>query len=462
MSNNGKMILSAALMHGLGNQRGAWRIRKGDPTDYLSPDFYADLARTAEAGKLHVLFLAETMTYQLTNGTAPSGAMDTVATLAYMAAVTSRIGLVGTSTTTYNQPYDLARRFATLDHLSRGRVGWNSVTGAESMTADMYGTVPHPPADERYRRADEFIDVVAALWNSWEADAMVGDKDAGIFADTDKVHEINHVGKYFAVRGPMPFMRSRQGRPVIFHAGSSPEGRAQASRVADVVFTAQHTIEGAREFRTDIRNRAAAWGRDPDLVKVLPGMHVIMGRTMDEAEDRKAASDEALPIEQKLRSMAQRTGFTVDFLRERLDEPFPVDELIPDADLKFGTGWRRSTVELAVKEQLTVRQLLSKAPSAHHHIVGNAAMVADAMEERLEAGAADGFTMMIDVLPEGMHDLVELLVPELQRRGLHQKEYGHATLRSALGIGEARPLPKVPGSFAAADLPHGPSPHRLS
>jgi len=443
MSNSGKMILSAALMHGLGNQGGAWRMRKGDATDYLTPEFYADLARMAEAGKLHVLFLAETMTYQLTNGKGPSGAMDTVATLAYMAAVTSQIGLVGTSTTTYNQPYDLARRFATLDHLSRGRVGWNSVTGAESATADMFGTLAHPPAEERYKRADEFIDVVAALWESWEPDAMVGDKESGVFADTSKVHEINHVGQYFSVRGPMPFMGSRQGRPVIFHAGSSPEGRAQASRAADVVFTAQHTIEGAREFRMDIRNRAAAWGRDPDSVKVLPGMNVILGRTMEEAEDKKAISDEALPIEQKLRSMAQRTGFTVEFLRERLDEPFPVDQLIPDDQLKFGTGWRRSTVELAVKEQLTVRQLLSKAPSAHHHIVGTAAMVADAMQERLEAGAADGFTMMIDVLPEGMHDIVELLVPELQRRGMLHTDYEHTTLRETLGLGHPMPLPKA-------------------
>lgn len=451
MPKSKKMILSAALMHGLGNQGSAWRVRGGPATDYISPGLYVELARQAEAAKLHALFLAEQMVPNPGSiADRPCGALDTVSVLSFMAALTKHIGLVGTGSTTYNYPYDLARRFATLDNLSNGRLGWNSVTTAHAATAQMFGSDQHLQAGDRYERADEFIDVVAALWESWEPDAIVDDKDRGIFADPSKIHEINHVGEHFSVLGPLPFPGSRQGRPVIFHAGSSPSGRDQAARVADVVFTAQHTTEGAIEFRTDIRKRAAGYGRDPDTVKVLPGINVVLGWTADEANRKKAVLEEALPIDQKLRSMSFRTGLSIEILRDHLDRPFPIDKLAPDDQLQGGTGWRKSTIDLATAENLTVRQLLARAPSGHHHIVGTAETVADAMIERMEAGAADGFTLMIDVLPEGMKDIATLLVPELQRRGIFHTDYEHSTLRDSLGIGAPRPLParqagKVPG-----------------
>ena len=410
------MILSAALMHGLGAQPGAWRVRQGPSTDYVSPDMYAAIARKAEEGKLHVLFLAEQITNLEAGTQRPCGAMDTAAVLSYMAAVTSRIGLVGTASTTYNQPYDIARRFATVDHLSKGRVGWNAVTTAHDVAAQMFGTSAHLEASERYRRADEFLDVVIKLWESWEPGALVDDKENNKFADPNKIRAINHSGEHFAVRGPLPFIRSRQGRPVIFHAGSSPAGRDQAAQFADVVFTAQHTIEGAKEFRTDVRRRAEGHGRHPDSIKILPGMNVILGETPEEAKRKKFALDNALTLEQLLKGMARRTGISIDILRDHLDRPFPIAELPSDEELKNGVGWRRSIIQLVVSENLTVREVLTRAPSAHHHIVGTAATVADAMEERLEAKAADGFTMMVDVLPEGVDDIVNLLVPELQRR----------------------------------------------
>jgi FMN-dependent oxidoreductase (nitrilotriacetate monooxygenase family) len=435
MAEKGKMILSAALMHGLGHQPGAWRVRKGAASDYVSPDMYAEMARKAEAGKLHVLFLAEQITNREVGAERPCGALDTAAVLSFMAAVTEHIGLVGTASTTYNQPYDVARRFATADHLSKGRVGWNAVTTAHAVAAEMFGSGTHPEAPQRYSRADEFIDVVIKLWESWEPDALVGDKENAVFADPDKVHPIHHSGENFTVRGPLPFMRSRQGRPVIFHAGSSPAGRDQAAKFADVVFTAQHTTEGAKEFRTDLRRRAAGHGRDPDSIKILPGMNVILGRTADEAKRKKAALDNALTLDQLLDAMARRTGVSVAILRDHLDRAFPIDALPSDEELKNGVGWRKSVIDLAVSENLTVRELLTRAPSAHHHLVGTAAAVADAMEERLEAHAADGFTMMVDMLPEGLDDIVNLLVPELQRRGLFHKEYGHRYLRDMLGLG---------------------------
>ncbi len=423
------MILSAALMHGLGHQPGAWRVRRGSSADYVSPDMYGAIARKAEEGKLHVLFLAEQITNQEVGAQRPCGAMDTASVLSFMAAVTNRIGLVGTASTTYNQPYDLARRFATVDHLSKGRVGWNCVTTAHAVAAQMFGTGNHPEAPERYSRADEFLEVVTRLWESWEPDALVDDKKNNIFADPSKIHAINYSGENFTVRGPLPFIRSRQGRPVIFHAGSSPIGREQAARFADVVFTAQHTTEGAKAFRSDMRQRAETHGRHPNSIKILPGMNVILGETLDDAKRKKAALDSALTLEQLLATMARIMGVSADFLRKHLDGPLPVSELPTDEELKNGIGWRKSIIDLATSEKLTVRELLTRAPSSHHHIVGTAAMVADAMEERLEAKAADGFTMMVDMLPEGVDDIVNLLVPELQRRGLFHKEYQHQYLR---------------------------------
>jgi FMN-dependent oxidoreductase (nitrilotriacetate monooxygenase family) len=259
-------------------------------------------------------------------GTArPCGAMDTVAVLSFMAAVTSRVGLVGTASTTYNQPYDLARRFSTLDRLARGRIGWNSVITANAWTARMFGggsgVDEHPEASERYARADEFLDVVTELWASWEDGALVGDKEQGIFADPARVHEINYQGKFFDVLGPAPFPPSSQGRPVLFHAGSSDPGRDQAARCADVLFTPQHTKEGAAEYRDDIRARAARYGRNPDLIKILPGIMVMLGGTMEEAEAKKRAIFDAQPIEMKVRSLARSTGLTAEQIQEHMDSP---------------------------------------------------------------------------------------------------------------------------------------------
>jgi FMN-dependent oxidoreductase (nitrilotriacetate monooxygenase family) len=346
-----------------------------------------------------------------------------------MAGATSRIGLVGTATTTYNHPYDVARRFATLDHLSGGRAAWNSVATFLPPVAALFGDKNLPDHSKRYARADEFISVVQQLWDSWESDALIGDKTANVFAAKDKVHPIDHVGQHFSVRGTLPFPRPPQGRPVIFQAGSSPEGRDQAAKFADVVFTAQHLMDDAIEFRTDMRARAKAYGRE---VKILPGILAIMGATDAQAQARRQLLDEALGLGPELLKLSRRVGVAVDALE--LDKPFPVHLLCPDEEFTGSSGFRRTLVNLAVKENLTVRELIGRYGGGHQQIVGTPQMVADIIQRWIDAGAADGFNIMVDMLPSGIDDVVDLLVPELQRRGLFHLDYEGTTLRENLGL----------------------------
>ncbi|MEI9987021.1 MAG: NtaA/DmoA family FMN-dependent monooxygenase [Aliidongia sp.] len=426
------MILSAALMHGVGIHLGAWMAREGDAADYVSGSFYRGLARTAEAGKLHALFLAEQITNQENGVDRPCGTLDTAVTLSLMAGVTEKIGLVGTASTTYNTPYELARRFGTLDHLSGGRVGWNSIATQNPHVAEQFGTGVHPDHEERYERADEFIDVVVQLWDSWKPGALVGDKRNGVFGRADLVSEINHVGKYYAVKGPLPFPRTPQGRPVIFQAGSSPLGREQAAKFADCVFTAQHLKEDGVEFRSDMRRRVAAIGRHPDSIKILPGLSVILGETEEKAWARKKRLEEVLGFGPNIAKLARRIGMPAEVLE--LDKPLPLDKIVPEAEFKGSIGFRRSILNLAAKENLTVRELSLRYGGGHQEVVGTPEQVADIMQEWMTAGAADGFTLMIDMLPSGLDQVVELLVPELQRRGLFHRDYEHATLSASLGL----------------------------
>ena len=441
------MILTAALMHGLGMHLGAWMARPGDVSDYVSPDMYLHLAKTAEKGKLHAVFLAEQMTNQENGVDRPCGTLDTVAVLSLMAAVTTHVGLVGTATTTYNEPYELARRFATLDHLTKGRTGWNSIATQNPHVKEQFGGGTPPGNEERYERADEFIEVVLKLWDSWEADALVGDRENKIFARADRVHEINHTGKYFSVRGPLPFPRAPQGRPVVFQAGSSPLGRDQAARYADCVFTAQHLLEDAIAFRNDMRQRAISYGRDPDQIKVLPGVSLILGDTEENAWRRKKELEEVLGVGPHISKLARRVGFDPTGLN--IDEPIPAERLMPEKDFKGSIGFRRSILNLSYSEKLSIRELSLRYGGGHHEVIGTPEQVAGIMEERYRLGGADGFTLMIDMLPSGLDDAVALLVPELQRRGLFHTEYEHNTLRSSLGLGKTGDEKRSPQLLAS-------------
>jgi FMN-dependent oxidoreductase (nitrilotriacetate monooxygenase family) len=426
------MVLFAALMHGLGIHLGAWMARDGDAGDYVSGDFYRGLARTAEAGKLHALFLAEQITNQENGVDRPCGTLDTGIALSFMAAATRKIGLVGTASTTYNTPYELARRFATLDHLSAGRAGWNSIATQNPHTAQQFGAAGHPDHGERYERADEFIGVVLKLWDSWEEGALVGDKMNAVFGRADLVHEINHAGKYYTVKGPLPFPRTPQGRPVIFQAGSSPLGRQQAAKFADCVFTAQHLKEDGIDFRTDMRRRAADIGRHPDSIKILPGMSVILGQTEEKAWARKKKLEEVLGFGPNLAKLARRIGVPVEALE--LDKPLPLDKVVPESEFRGSIGFRRSILNLAAKGGLSVRELSLRYGGGHQEVVGTPKQVADIMQDWMQAGAADGFTLMVDMLPSGLEQIVELLVPELQKRGMFHEDYAHDSLSTSLGL----------------------------
>jgi FMN-dependent oxidoreductase (nitrilotriacetate monooxygenase family) len=425
------LILNAAVL-GVGMHPAAWRFRRDPAFSSIGLDFYQELGRLAEAASLHALFLADTLAVNEENFERPNlGAMDPVMALAAIAGVTSHLGLVATASTSYNDPFNLARRFATLDHLSRGRAGWNVVTTFVPDVAPNFGKEPLPPAESRYERAEEFVDVVKALWHSWSPEALIGNKHSGVYVDAAQVRTLDHHGKHFDVRGPLTLPPSAQGSPVLFQPGSSNAGRSLAARTADVIFTAQNTLAGAQAFRRDIRERAQAFGRDPDQVKVLPGLVAILGGTQAEAEQRKHTLDE-LGGQAELKKLALRVGVPVSDLV--LDKPLPLEKIRGNTSFKGAEGFRNAAVELGVREALTVREILYRNGGGHLQVVGTPEQVADTIEHWYRNQGADGFNLMIDVLPEGLGDFTTEVVPLLQARGIFRREYAGTTLRANLGL----------------------------
>lgn len=428
---SGGLILNSVVM-GLGMHPGAWRYRDGNPFDYTDIAYYQEVARLSEAGRLHAIFLADTLAVSEENFERPNlGAMDPTIVLAALAGATEHVGLVATTSTTYNEPYNIARRFASLDHLSGGRAAWNIVTTFVPDVAANFGDTALPNHDARYERATEAVDIVLRLWASWEDEALIGDKAAGKFADGAHVHPIDHVGAHYSVRGPLTLPRSPQGWPVLFQAGASEPGRTLASRFADVVFTAQNTVAAAKEFRADIRRRVEANGRDPDSVKVMPGLLPILGGTEAEARARKDMLDE-LSGQAELKKLALRVGVPVDKLK--LDEPMPVELIEANTGFRGSRGFRNAAVRLASEQKLTVREVLYQNGGGHKQIVGTPEQVADLIETWHREGAADGFNLMIDVVSSGLRDFVEQVVPLLQRRGVFHRDYEGTTLRENLGL----------------------------
>lgn len=427
---NSLILITTAM--GVGMHLGAWRLRAGDPFDYLDLEFYEHIAKTAERGILHGLFLADTLALSEENLERPNlGALDPIVVLSALASVTDRLGLVATSSTTFNEPFNLARRFSALDHLSGGRAGFNVVTTFVPDVAANFGASDLPQHDNRYARAEEAMDVITALWHSWGEGALVGDKAAGVFADRDQVRSIDHAGEHFSVRGPLTLPRTRQGRPVVFQAGASEAGRQLAARTADAVFTVQNTRSAASEFRADLRRRAAGFGRNPDSVKVLPGLVPILGRTREEARDRKLALDE-LSADAELRKLALRVGVPVDALE--LDQPLPIDLIRANPSFNASHGFRDAVVRLAVEENLTVREVLYRNGGGHVQAIGTPDDVADLITDWYEADAVDGFNLMIDVLPDGLDHFVDHVVPRLQDRGVFRTGYQGNTFRDDLGL----------------------------
>ncbi|GAC02748.1 putative FMNH2-dependent monooxygenase [Gordonia namibiensis NBRC 108229] len=427
---NSLILITTAM--GVGMHLGAWRYRTGEASDYLDLEFYKHIARSAERGVLHGLFLADTLALSEENLERPNlGALDPIVVLSALASVTDRLGLVATSSTTFNEPFNLARRFSALDHLSGGRAGFNVVTTFVPDVAANFGASDLPQHDNRYARAEEAMDVITALWHSWGQDALIGDKTSGVFADREQVRPINHAGQHFSVRGPLTLPRTRQGRPVVFQAGASETGRQLAARTADAVFTVQNTRSAASEFRADLRRRAEGFGRHPDSVKVLPGLVPVIGRTREEARARKLALDE-LSADAELRKLALRVGVPVDALD--LDKPLPVDLIRANPSFNASHGFRDAVVRLAVEENLTVREVLYRNGGGHAQVVGTPDDVADLIIDWYRNGAVDGFNLMIDVLPDGLDDFVDLVVPRLQDHGVFRTSYQGTTFRDDLGL----------------------------
>ncbi|GAA2373367.1 monooxygenase [Catellatospora methionotrophica] len=434
---------------GLGGHNSAWRYGEVDPLSYLDIGYYQNIARISERGTLDAIFLADGPALAGDPGGGPSGRLEPTLVLTAIALATERIGVIATASTSYNDPYNLARRLSSLDHLSGGRAAWNIVTTAGDAAARNFGLTGAPVHDDRYGRAEEFVDIAVKLWDSWEDDAIVADRASGLFAHGDRVHTIDHEGSHFAVRGPLNVPRSPQGRPVLVQAGSSEHGKALAARRADAVFTAQTTLADGQAFYAEMKARAAAFGRDPDTLKIMPGLSTVIGGTEAEALARQAELDAFQGIEAQVGQVAQR--LQLDPRHLELDEELPW-HLIGDAlQVENGSrGFFDAQINLARRERLTVRQLAGRIRSGHRLVAGSPEQIADTLEEWFVNGAADGFNLMPDMFPSGAEVFVDHVVPILRRRGLFRTEYTGTTLRDHLGLERpASQYAAVPHAVAA-------------
>ncbi len=410
-----------------------WRYPGGWPDANFNFAHLKYFAQTLERGKFDAFFMADhlavlNMSMDALKRSATVTSFDPLTLLPALAVVTERLGLVATASTTFEQPYIIARKFASLDHLSGGRAGWNLVTTANPDAALNFGMDDQMEHDERYRRAREFYDVVTGLWDSWADDALVQDVESGVFFDPAKMHVLNHKGPYFSVRGPLNIARAPQGWPVVVQAGASEAGRQVAAETAEVIFASAIRIEDGRSLYADVKGRMRRIGRNPDHLKVLPGVLVIVGDTVAEAQAKHATLDSLVHIDSALPNLSMRLG--TDASKFALDAPLP-----PIPETNAGRSGRQAAIDLAAREGLTVRQLAQRgAGYGGLTMVGTPATIADQMEEWLVTEACDGFNVMFPFLPAGLEDFVDKVVPELQRRGLFRTEYEGKTLRENLGL----------------------------
>ncbi|GAA3090074.1 LLM class flavin-dependent oxidoreductase [Nonomuraea salmonea] len=431
------MHLNAFLM-GVGHHEAAWRHPRSAPARLTDVRHYQELARTAERGTLDSVFLADGLALAGKVRHNALGGLEPLTLLTALATVTERIGLIATVSTTYNEPFHVARKFASLDHISGGRAGWNIVTSAGEAEAANFG-VERPAHATRYARATEFLDVVTKLWDSWEDDAIVADRAAGEYADLAKIHPIDHTGEYFSVAGPLNTSRTPQGRPLLVQAGSSEDGKEFAACHAEAVFTAQQTLQDGQEFYADLKRRLAAYGRRHEDLLVLPGISPIIGSTEEEAYALEEELEELIIPAYGLAQLSYMTG--VELTEEHLDGPLPE---VP-VETEGAQSRRRLVVELARRDGLTVRQLLSRLAGGRGHrvVAGTPEQIADQLQEWFFNGAADGFNIMPPLLPSGLELFVDHVVPELRARGLFRHEYDSHTLRAHYG------LPRPPSRHAA-------------
>lgn len=441
-----QMKLGAFLMKS-GHHVAGWRHPDARADAGVSFDHYAGLARTAEQAKLDLLFISDSNAVRgpglgSIRHTWRTDFFEPFTLVAALSSITSRIGLVVTASTTFNEPFHIARKFASLDHLSKGRSGWNLVTSSNPAEALNFSGDDLPLHADRYERAHEFADVVRGLWDSWEEDAFLRDKASGSYVDPEKMHVLNHRGKHFRVQGPLTVARPPQGHPVIFQAGSSEAGKELAAATADIVFTAQQSLKEAQAFYADVKGRLGKYGRAPDDLKIMPGIFPIVGRTEQEAIEKFQQLQDLILPEVGVGQLWDILG-GVDLSNYPVDGPVPRDV----AETNNNKSRQKMLLDLAYRENMSIRKLYqhSAGGGGHWRVIGTAAQIADQMEERFRSEAADGFNILPATLPGEFNDFVELVIPELRRRGIFRSEYEGQTLRDNLGLPHRTSLPKAAG-----------------
>lgn len=430
-----RKIRLGAFLPGGGQHIAAWR-HPDQPTDGATNfAFHVKLAQEAERGLFDAYFLADGLAIAfgggIEGGNAKVAGFEPVTLFSALAPLTKNLGFIATSSTTYEEPYNLARKFASLDLISDGRAGWNMVTTATESAAHNYNLDQQHPHAFRYARAAEHVDVVKKLWESFEDDAFLRDRETGVFFDATKVHYTNHKGAHFQVKGPLNVSRSPQGHPVIVQAGQSEDGRGLAAASAEVIFTAHQRLDTAQEFYRDIKSRARGLGRSPDHILVMPGVAPFVGRTEQEARDKYDCLTSLILPEDGIALLNGLTGGTLDLSGYDLDGP------LPPAPPTEGMKSRQTLIrQISDDNNFSIRQLYQWVATARGHftVVGTPVQIVDILQEWFENEAADGFNILPPVLPTALTDFVDLVIPELQRRGLFRTAYEGKTLRENLGL----------------------------
>jgi len=456
MASSTRQLHFNAFLMSSGHHEAAWRLPQSNPFANTDLAHWRHLAQTAERAAFDSVFLADSPSLWNSPKHRPAGSLEPTVLLTALATATTHIGLIATASTTYNAPFNLARRFASLDHISGGRAGWNIVTTAEPSSAQNFGRRERPSHHERYERAAEFVEVSQRLWDSWEDGAELGDKAAGRYADPGRIHQVDYEGRYFRVRGPLNVPRSPQGRPLLVQAGSSEDGREFAARYAEAIFTAQQTLADGQQFYADMqqtladgqqfyadmKRRARRLGRDADLLKVLPGIVPVIGSTEAEAQALSDQLEELIIPQYGLAQLSRVLEIPAEALH--LDRPLP-DEVYRRPRVEGAQSRFDLITELGRRDNLTVRQLIGRLGGGRGHrtFTGAPEQVADTIVDWFERGAADGFNVMPAVLPAGLEAFADHVIPVLRRRGLFRTEYSGRTLREHYGI------PRPDSQFAA-------------
>ncbi|WFS69321.1 LLM class flavin-dependent oxidoreductase [Agrobacterium leguminum] len=436
MSRTGKMILGL-FMAQAGHHEAAWRYSTAHTDTGINIDRYISYAECAESAAFHFLFVADTAGVRETqidslSAVGRTDVLEPLTTLAALSMRTEHIGLVATASTTFNDPYHLARKFASIDHISRGRAGWNIVTSSNPNEAHNFGHSALPDHDNRYHKADEFLEIAKKLWDSWQDDAFVRDKERGVYFEKDRLHIANHEGRYYKVRGPLNAARCPQGYPVLAQAGSSEVGMEFAARHGELIFSAQQTVEGAKSFYRSLKAAACKAGRGPDSIVVLPGLVPIVGKTMSDARMMLNSLQDYVQHAPAIDNANRLLGHAVDLSRFRLDDLVPQE--LPVTNLMQSR--QKLILAHACRHGLTIGQLISllSIGRGHYVCIGSPEDIVDEMQEFYTEFAADGFIIMPPIFPDGLQRFADLVVPVLQRRGLFRQRYEGATLRENLHL----------------------------